>query len=450
MNNNLREVVLKILYETESKSAYSNIALNKHLKSYYGKNADKALITEIVYGIIKYKITIDYIIRQYSRIKKERISIWILNILRMGIYQLIYLDRIPESAAVNESVKLAKRYGHKGSVAYVNGILRAISRNKDNIKFPDKQKDEVGYLTIKYSHPQWLVKRLLKQYGFTFTEELCIANNEIPQLNIRVNTLKTSTKELTKHLQQIGIKVKQGDYCQEALIIDSSGSIEELEAFKNGYFQVQDQGSMIVSKILDPKEGESILDVCCAPGGKLSHIAQIMKDTGKLIGWDIYEHKIDLTLKTLERLAINNTQVKLQDARKINKDLKEKFDKVIVDAPCSGLGIIRRKPDIKWNKSNETIEEITKIQKTILDTASKYVKPGGSLVYSTCTILDEENIQIIKNFIKDNPAYTLENVEGYLDEKIKKSTAKDGYIQLFPHIDGTDGFFICKLNYNKK
>ncbi|MCG8501030.1 MAG: 16S rRNA (cytosine(967)-C(5))-methyltransferase RsmB [Firmicutes bacterium] len=440
-----REMVLKILYKVEHEKAYANLALKKYLGNSDYKVVDRGFVTELVYGIMKNKLLIDYTIRQFSNIRMKKISEWILNILRMGVYQIMYLDRIPDSAACNESVKLAKKYGHYASSRFVNGILRNVSRNKNALRMPDRKTDPIGFLSIRFSHPEWMVAYWMNKYGPAFTEALCAANNEVPELVVRVNTLKLTRDELMEYMKAEKGSARIGQYNDEALILEAVGNVEELSAFREGLFQVQDESSMLVSKVLDPCPGDLVIDVCCAPGGKTTHMAQLMQNKGKIIGWDIHAHKIRLVRSAAKRLGIDIIEAEARDAALEAKELQEQADKVLVDAPCSGLGIIRRKPDIKWNKTTGDLEDIVALQKRILSVSSKYVKPGGMLVYSTCTLLDEENMEIIEAFTKENPAFVLQDIGQYFPQSLKKDTLKQGYIQLFPNIDKTDGFFICKM-----
>ncbi|MGE4282618.1 MAG: 16S rRNA (cytosine(967)-C(5))-methyltransferase RsmB [Clostridia bacterium] len=440
-----REAALKILYEITHNNAYGNIALKKYLANSDYKVVDRGLITELVYGIIKYKMTIDYIVEQFSSIKMTKISPWILNVLRVGIYQIIYLDKIPDSAACNESVRLAKRYGHHASVNYVNAVLRNVSRNKEKIKYPDRNREPEKYLEVIYSYPDWLIHRWVKSFGFEFTEDLCKAGNEIPELSIRINTLKTNTEDLMELLSNEKVVALKGKYNECALVLEQVGRIDKLKAFQDGLFQVQDESSMLVSRILDPKPKEFIIDVCCAPGGKTTHIAQLMNNEGKVLGWDLHPHKIELVKSAAKRLDLDSIKAECHDATIEVNDLLHKADRVLVDAPCSGLGIIRRKPDIKWNKASADFEDIVHLQKNILQVCSQYVKNGGYLVYSTCTIQEEENIQVIDDFLDNNKEFQRESIEEYLPIGLKKETASNGYIQLYPNVDGIDGFFICKL-----
>ena len=443
-----RETAIKILYEIDVQGAYSNIALKKFLKETDYRVVDRGFITELVYGIIKNKTRLDYIISKFSSTKINKMSPWILNILRLGVYQILFLERVPDSAACNESVNLSKKYGHTASTKFVNAVLRNVARQKETIEYPDKKRNPIDYLEVTYSHPRWMIGKWIKNYGFEFAEGLCKANNQVADLTARANTLKTTPEELASHLTLEGLQVEQGKYIDEALILSRVGNIEGLEASKRGLFQVQDESSMLVSKVLDPQPGETIIDVCCAPGGKTTHIAQLMKNTGKIYGWDIHPHKIELVRTAAQRLGIDILELEARDATVENTDLFNKADRVLVDAPCTGIGIIRRKPDIKWNKASEDLKGITQIQRKILDTASKYVKSGGTLVYSTCTIQDEENINLVKAFLAENPEFELDSIEALVPQGLRKETVSKGYLQLYPNIDDTDGFFICRLKLN--
>lgn len=445
-----RETALKILYDINEKGAYSNISLNKYLNNPELESIDRAFITDIVYGTLKWKYTIDYLIEKFSSIKIKKLSPWILNILRMGIYQLNYTDRIPVSAACNESVKLAVKYGHTASSKYVNAVLRNIARSKDNLPYPDRSKDTAYYLSIRYSHPVWMVKDWLERFGEEFTEGLLKSNNDVAPFTVRVNDLKISKQELLDILEKDGFEVENGKYLDEALIISNPSAVQKMEAFAKGYFQVQDESSILVGKVLDPKPGETILDVCSAPGGKSTHIAQIMKNRGTVISRDIHEHKIKLIEQAKERLGLEIIKTEVYDAAVTDNKLEGKIDRVLVDAPCTGFGIIRRKPDIKWTRNLEDKAEIVALQEKILSTASKYVKNGGVLVYSTCTIEPEENEKAVEKFIGENKDFYLEDIANLLPDTLRKESCGRGYIQLYPNIDGIDGFFIARMRRRSK
>ncbi len=443
MTNNPRELALQILKDINENNAFSNIQLNKGLNEDIDPR-DANLVREIVYGIIENRLYIDYIISKASKIRLKKIHPNILEILRIGIYQILFMDRIPNSAAVNESVKLAKKYGHKGTIGYVNGILRAITRDPEKFTQIDKS-DKTNYLSIKYSHPKWMIKRWILEYGEEFTEKLCKANNERPHLNIRVNTLRISRDELVARLEKQGIKTRQGLYANDCLVVDQANSITNLQEFKDGLFTIQDESSMLVSQIMDPGEGTYVLDVCSAPGGKSTHMAQIMGNKGMIISRDIFDHKLELIKENYERLGIDIIQVENHDALKRDDSLIGKMDYLLLDAPCSGLGLIRRKPEIKWNRLEEDIYALSNLQYDIIVNIKDYLKIGGILVYSTCTIEKEENIELIKRFLKENKEFKLVSIEDKLNNMDNIDTLQEGYIQLFPHLHSTDGFFIAKM-----
>jgi len=463
LNDLPRETVLKILYEINEKGAYSNIAINKYIENSQFKEIDKNFITGLTYGTIKWRLTIDFIIEQFSKIPIRKLSPWILNILRLGIYQILYTDKIPVSAACNESVNLALKYGHKASSGFVNGILRNISRNKDKIVYPDKNKDLLKHLSVKYSYQEWMVKRWLDIYGEEFTESLLQNNNENPDFSISVNNLKISTREFMQKLLDEGIECYESQYIDNTLILKNPAGITHSNLYREGYFQVQDQASMLVSRILDPKPGELVIDVCSAPGGKTANIVQLMNNQGIVVARDIHPHKIQIIKDTAVRLGLNIVKTELFDATNLDPSYIDKADRVLVDAPCTGLGIIRRKPDIKWTRKLNDIETIPPLQLEILNAASKYVKREGVLLYSTCTIEPMENIDVINKFLSLNNDFTLEGFEKLLTNKLieeanklindaiksGEKTAHEGYIQLFPNMDGLDGFFIAKLRRAK-
>lgn len=442
MINKAREIALKALYKIEKENAYSNIALNQVLKE--NKNIDErdvGLISELVYGSITWKLTLDEIIKKYSNIRLKKISTWILNILRMGIYQIIFLDKIPKSAAVNESVNLAKRYGHRSSSNFVNAILRKVSVS--DYKELEEIKDDKERISKTTSMPMWIIEELLKQKNIKEVEEICKNSNLKPNTAIRINNLKTDKKDFEESLKERKIEYLEGSL-EDFLILKKVKNIENIDLFKEGFFTVQDEGAGLIVDVLAPKEGEYILDTCSSPGGKTTYIAEKMKNKGKIEAWDIHEHRVKLVQNAAKRLGINIIQAKTQDATKFNEDLVGKFDKILLDVPCLGLGVIKRKPDIKWKRKKEDIEEITKIQKDILNNCSKYLKKNGELVYSTCSILKEENEDIIKEFLKENSQFEFckENEKNH--ENIVIFEEKNRYMNIYPS-EKNDGFFICKL-----
>lgn len=443
MVDRARETALKTLYNIDKNKGYSNIILNEELEKNKKSLNDKdiGLISEIVYGTTTWKLTIDEIIKKYSKIKLKKLSLWILNILRMGIYQIIFLDKIPKSATVNESVNLAKRYGHKSSANFVNAILRKVEKS-DYEEFHNI-KDEEEKISKLYSMPIWIIKELKKQLDIQEIEEICKNSNIRPKINIRVNNLKTNKQKLKEELLKRNIDFKDGKL-EDFLIVEKMKNIEKFDLFKQGYFTIQDEMAGLISIVLEPKKRQKILDCCSAPGGKTTYIAELIKNEGNIDAWDIHEHRVKLIQENAKRLAITCINAKAQDATIYNEENKNKYDKILLDVPCLGLGVIKRKPDIKWIRKLEDIHEINKLQKEILEVCSRYLKKGGELVYSTCSILKSENEEIIENFVQKNHDFEIVNLnekfQKYNEEKYKKSK----YIKLLQNQEN-DGFFIAKL-----
>ncbi len=440
---NPREGALITLYEINEKEAFSNIALNKELRRNSYNQLDKNLLTELVYGVLENQIYIDYIIGQFSTFAIKQMNPYTLNLLRLGIYQLLFLDKVPSFAAVNETVNLSKKYCKK-TTGFINGVLRNVQRNIKNIKLPKPEENIVKYLSVKYSHPEWLVKTFLNNFDKHFVEELLKANNTKPELYARINTLKISIDDCIRLLTDEGYTVKQSPLIREAVVVKGLQNIEQSNLYKKGYIQIQDFSSMLVAKVLDPKEGEYVIDVCSAPGGKTTHMAQIMNNKGTIIARDIHEHKLKLVERNAQRLGIKIIHTENFSGNDLDEKLLNMADKVLVDAPCSGLGIIRRKPEIKYRKQDKDIKSITAIQYDILKNAAKYVKIGGELVYSTCTINTKENEDIVQKFLEDNLNYVLINLnEEYKD--LVPGEHNSGTVQLYPNLHNTDGFFISKI-----
>ncbi len=439
-----RETALKILYEINENGAYSNIELNRQLTGSELGELDRAFATELVYGAVKWKLTLDRLIGLYSNIRMSKLSPWILNILRLGAYQILFMSRVPVSAACNESVRLAGRYGHKASAGFVNAVLRKIAREGTGGLIPDKEADLTGYLSVKYSYPEWLVRKYAELFGAEFAEELLEAGNGTPELTIRANTLRTGARELKEQLEKEGVSAEYGRFIKEALIIRSPLPVGRLEAFKKGLFQVQDESSMLPAMAVSPGPGDTVLDACSAPGGKAVNMAQMMQNRGRVVARDIHEHKLKLIDEAASRLGTSIVETELRDAAEPDPDHEAYFDKVLLDAPCSGLGIVRRKPDIKWARESSDIGSITALQERLLQNVSRTVKPGGILVYSTCTILPEENEHMVRNFTERNGEFCEDDISPFLPPELARH-ARGGMLQVWPNRDGIDGFFIARL-----
>ena len=430
MIDKTREIALKTLYKIDKEEAYSNIELNEQIKQNRKNLTEKdiGLISEIVYGVTTWRLTLDEIIKKYSKIKIKKISPWILNILRMGIYQIIFLDKIPKSAAVNESVNLAKRYGHSSSSNFVNAILRKIEKNDYEEFF--KIEDDIERISKTTSMPKWIVEELMKNNEIKKVEEICKNSNIKPKIIIRVNSLKINKQELIKKLKEKGIECNEPqEKVDDFLILEKIKNIENIDEFKKGYFTIQDISAGQTARILNPQPGELVLDACSAPGGKTTYMAELMKNEGKIEAWDIHEHRTKLVEKNAQRLGIEIIETKVKDASLYDESLKEKFNKILLDVPCLGIGVIKRKPDIKWKRKPEDVKNITEIQKKILDNCSKYLKKNGVMVYSTCSILEKENQDIVDKFLKENNDYYIR------PEKTRN---------ILPN-EEKDGFFICKI-----
>lgn len=442
ININPREVAADALYDIRENSAYNNMTLRKYLRQNGAMpRVDRAFVTECVNGTLRNIIYIDYVINLFSKIRTEKMKPFILSIMRISVYQIFFMDRVPDSAVCSEAVKLVKKRGLAPLSGFVNGTLRNISRNKNNIELPGSDSPE--YISVKYSYPLWIVKMWLARYSRDTVEAICSAGNNAPDVCLSANTLKTTVHGLKEELEKNGINVRKGVYLDNALHIRGSSDLAETEAFKNGMFHVQDESSMLAVSVLNPQPGDTVLDVCAAPGGKSFLAAEKMNNTGKIVSCDVHRHKIELIEQTAARLGIDIIETRIRDASEKHDDEAEKYDRVIVDAPCSGLGLIRKKPDIKINKTGNDIDSLTELQKKIIDSSAECVKPGGTLVYSTCTICKKENELNLK-YILERGDFEAVDIKQYLPDSLKEF-ASDGYIQLLPGINDTDGFFISAV-----
>jgi len=448
---NPREVTLKVIYDILEKGDFSNLSLNNHLNDKNIKDIDKNLITELSYGTLRKILTIDYIIQKYSKIKLKKISPWILNIVRIGVYQIFFCDRIPDFAVCSECVVLANKYGHKGSIGFVNGLLRNIARNKDNILFPDKDTNIIEYLSIKYSMPNWLVDRWINIFGISFTEDILKFNYEKEsKFTIRINILRAKLCDLQEMLKNDNILTRESDYIKEALIIDNPKSIVNTKSYKNGLFHIQSESSMLVAEVLEPKSGECIIDLCSAPGGKTTHIAEKMNNNGKITAMDLTKSRLKQVKDNAIRLGIDIIDIEENDGTVLNRKYLDKADRVLVDVPCTGFGVINKRPDILFNRNFEDLIEISKVQRKILYNAARYVKPGGIIVYSTCTIEPIENELQIKDFLETNKNFIVDDMSFLLPKKLRGYLTKEGFLTIYPHINNLDGFFIARLVRKEK
>lgn len=428
---NTREKALQIINDVLYKGTFLEESL-EILKVSNIDERDFAFIKEITTGVVRNKTYLDYVIRQNSRVRFNRIHKIILIILEMAIYQMYFLDKVPDYSIVDESVNLAKIYGNKGSISFTNGILRSIAKKKPA---QVTLKDSIDNLSTYYSHPRFYTEYFYENYGEEFTKKLLKANNEKAPFTIRVNSFKTNRDDLIKNLSQLGFEIEETTYDKALNVLNPNGVIDT-EYFEKGHFYVQDLGSILVSSFLNPRKDSRVLDLCAAPGGKTTHLSELMDNTGEIVACDKSKGKINLIKENAQRLGCKNISPMINDARVLNDDFVNKFDYVLVDAPCSGTGLYRKKPDIKWNKGIDDLKELGKIQLEILNNAKEYVKDQGLLLYSTCSLSKIENEDVIENFLRENKNF-----------KIKKLRDKE-VLKLFPSIDGSDGFSICILEKN--
>ncbi len=443
---NPREVCAAVLEDISVNGSYSNIALKKALKQNGAMPVrNRAFVTETVNGTLRNIIYIDYVINSFSKTHTTKMKPYVLAVLRSAVYQIIFMD-VPKSAAINESVKLIKNRGLSGLSGFANAVLRKIAENYKTVDLPE---DTAENISVEYSHPLWLVKMWLSYYGEDFTRELCKSNCGKPAVTICLNTLKTDMKGLCQSLEKDGVEYQKAYYLKNSIRISKISDIASLEAFKKGYFHVQDESSSLAVNVLSPKEGEKILDVCASPGGKSVLIAEMMNNKGIVVSRDIFDHRLELIKDSASRLGIDIIQTQNHDATVFNPKDVEKYDRVIVDAPCSGFGLMRKKADIRLKKDGNDIDSLIKLQRDIFSAVWQYVKKGGVLVYSTCTVSKKENQNNVKWFLENFP-FEAENIQNYLPDNIKAPESENGFIQLFTNVHGTDGFFIARLKRKEK
>lgn len=443
---NLREMALEILLEVERNGAYPNVLLKQTLDKYlYMEKQERAFLTRLVEGTVERKLTLDYYLNQVSKTPVNKMKPVIRCIMRMAAYQIFYMDAVPDSAACNEAVKLAQKKGFQTLKGFVNGVLRNLSRQKDAMKMPDTVKEPVRALSVQYSVPEWLVEKVTKDYGIENAKNMFASLYEnVGATTIRVNNSKISTEECAKLLEKEGVHVEKAFYVENALEISGYDSLAFLESFENGYFQVQDVSSMLVGLAADPKPGDKVIDICAAPGGKSIHVADLLKGTGHVEARDLTDYKVSLIEENIARCGFENITAKRADALILDEAVKETADIVIADLPCSGLGVLKKKSDIKYRMSQSQIEELAQLQRDILKNAVTYVKSGGTLIYSTCTIAKEENdLQV--DWILENLPLQLVSFKGCLCEEVLENTDREGVLQLLPGREKTDGFFLAKF-----
>jgi len=406
---------------------------------------DKAFAREIVYGVLRWRGKLDWIIAAYSRIKPSRLERAILAILRMGAYQILFMDRVPPPAAVDESVKLAKGLRKKEAAAFVNGILRSIAEGRKEIAYPDLRTHPSEYIAAFHSHPPWLVRRWVEQFGREETIALCSANNQFPPLTIRVNTLRGSREQVIQQLHNEQIEASPTPFSPVGLRIESPPTLASWGPLQEGWLQVQDEAAQLVSLILAPKLGQRVLDLCAAPGGKTTHLAELMQNQGEIVAVDVSPTKLQIVQENCRRLGISMVKAMALDATRPLPFPSGSFDGCLIDAPCTGLGTLRRHPEGKWRIKEADITRLQEMQNQILRQAAPLVKQGGVLVYSTCTLNQEENEGVIETFLSEHKEFHLEHASGLLPKGCEGLVDSQGYLRTLPHRHGTDGFFAARM-----
>ncbi|WP_246067051.1 16S rRNA (cytosine(967)-C(5))-methyltransferase RsmB [Paenibacillus koleovorans] len=435
---------MDILTRVEQEQAYSNLLLNQTLQKQSPplEKADAGLTTELVYGTIQRLNTLDYFLARFVAKGVAKLEPWVRSLLRLSLYQLVYLDRIPEHAVVNEAVNLAKRRGHAGISGMVNGVLRSAIRSRTELVVPTTL-PAAERISLLHSYPKWMVEQWIRQFGEATAERICESNNRPPAVSVRVNRLRASREAVLQQMADAGLDARPSSIAPSGLIVESGGNMAFSTWFRDGAISIQDESSMLVAEAVDPQPGMTVLDCCAAPGGKTAHLAERMDDRGRIVACDAHEHKRRLIAEQAERLGLRSVETLTGDARELPQRFPAgAFDRVLLDAPCSGLGVIRRKPDLKWAKQPEEIEAITELQAELLDAAAWLVAPGGVLVYSTCTLAAEENGDAVLAFLERHPAFAPEPMPPAL---AALPGAANGQVSLLPSDYGSDGFFIARL-----
>lgn len=437
--NSPRKTAVQILNRIDEKGAFAEPLLDDALsrdRAFAGH--DRKLLTQLVYGTLRMRGRLDWIIGRLYRGDAARMDTALLNILRTGLYQMIFTDRIPDFAAVDEAVEIAKVL-HPAGAGLVNAVLREALRQGTGIGFPDPVKDPVHHISVVHSHPRWLVEKWVDLLGMDETIELCRAGNETPPLTVRANRLKMRRDELGKALVREGCRVQPTVFSPDGLIVHLPGPVRGLRHFREGYFLIQDEASQLIACLLAPVPGERILDVCSGSGIKTTHLAGIMENKGRIVALDVHGGKLRALGALAARLGVNIVETLEGDARLDPGDaFREAFDRVLVDAPCSGLGTLRRNPEIKWRLTPGHLQTFPPLQREILGRCSRYVKRGGILVYSTCTIAAEENEEVVRSFLGGNGDFRQIRPAAAVDERL---IGEGGFFRTCPHRHGTDGFF---------
>lgn len=448
---NSRELILDILLELSKESEYSNVLIAAVLEKYdYLDGREKAFIKRVTEGTIERRIQIDYVLDQFSKVPVRKMKPLIRELLRMSVYQILFMEHIPDAAVCNEAVKLARKRKFQTLQGYVNGVLRNIARNKPDITYPDRQSERTKYLSVYYSMPLWLVEHFSTAYGEEACEKILQAYLQRQPVSIRLDERmsRQEQEEMLSLWEQKGVETLRHPYLPYAVTVEKSEGIRNLQGYEEGRFAVQDVSSMLVVEAAGIREGDTVIDVCAAPGGKALHAATKLHGTGQVIACDVTEYKTDKIEENRQRLKLSNVAVRTLDARVQEPDFVGLADVLIADVPCSGLGVIGKKQDIKYRITRESMSDIVQLQKEILQNVVSYVKPGGIMMYSTCTMNPSENEEMAKWICREF-GFEPESMAAYMPEKLQHE-AETGILQLLPDVHETDGFFLAKLRKSKK
>ena len=440
-----RGLVADILVKVETRKAYADVLLDQTLKAKSLSSPDRALLTELTYGTLRWRGRLDAHLAPLLRRPLEKTDPFLKNLLRLSLYQFIFLDRIPDYAAVNEAVELTKSRAGGKAGGFVNGVLRNFLREAKQVAKPDLKESPINAVAEYWSHPEWLVKKWLRYFSTTETEALLQANNQEAPLVLRTNLRHGTREGLLELFQSRNIQASPAPWSPQGITVQSKGLVENLPGFHEGNFQVQGEASQLVAYLLDPQPGERILDACAAPGGKTTQIAELMDDRGVVVATDI-------SAKGLKRLQENAIRLRLESIRAFQADLSkplsrslsQPFDRILIDAPCSGFGTLRSHPEIKWNRGEADIKRLSELQEKILVNAASNLKPGGVLVYSTCTLIDDENERVVKTFLQQQKEFVLDGATAYLPQPAR-SLVRGNYFMALPHKHNTDGFFAARM-----